>query len=399
LDIIFDNLFPHPNMKEPPPADRIEVVHLTSAHRADDARIFWKECLSLSQAGYRVSLVVPEERAARRRLHAVDIVAVKRRSGRLARMLASAVAVAAAGLRQRAAIYHFHDPELIPAGLVLRLLGKRVIYDVHEDLPRDILFKSWIPLFLRRPIAGCATALEWVAGRALSGIVAATPTIARRFPDNRTALVQNFAQLSEFAGETALPRSQRRGVAYVGGITLERCAVEMVEAIAKVERFPDIRLLIAGAIESTALFDRLTASPGWPRVVYRGLQSRAGVRRMLMEASAGLAVFHPLQSYVESQPVKIFEYMAAGLPVIAADFPRFRELVEQNGCGICVPPRDPAAIAAAIDWIFDHPGEAEEMGRQGRRLALGAYNWNSEADALLRLYRRVCAAGLKRTKR
>src|SRR5262245_18997932 len=171
------------------PADQVRIVHLTSVHAADDTRIFWKECLSLAEAGYRVSLVVPEERAGRRQANAVEIVAVKRRSGRFARMLASTFGVAAAGLRQRAAIYHFHDPELIPAGLALRLLGKRVIYDVHEDVPRRILFKSWIPRNLRRPVAGFASAFEWIAGRALSGIVAATPTIAARFPASRTALV------------------------------------------------------------------------------------------------------------------------------------------------------------------------------------------------------------------
>jgi glycosyltransferase involved in cell wall biosynthesis len=376
-------------MQEPQPAGRIRVVHLTSVHPAHDTRIFWKECSSLAQAGYRVSLVVPEERVARRQAQAVEIVAVKRRSGRFARILLSTVAVAVAGLRQRATIYHFHDPELIPAGLALRLLGKRVIYDVHEDLPRQILYKGWIPDYLRRLVAGLATALEWLAGRALSGIVAATPTIARRFPVDRTALVQNFVQPSELAIEDPLPRSQRRSVAYVGGITIERSAVEMVEAIAKVERFPDIRLLIAGPVETGALFDRLAASAGWPRVDYRGFQSREGVRRVLMEASAGLVVFHPFQSHVEAQPTKIFEYMAAGLPVIASDFPRFRELVEQNGCGICVPPRDPAAIAAAIEWIFDHPTEAEEMGRRGRRLTLSSFNWKSEEDALLQLYRRI----------
>jgi glycosyltransferase involved in cell wall biosynthesis len=376
-------------MEEPLPADPIRVVHLTSAHRAEDPRIFWKECLSLAQAGYRVSLVVTEESAGKRQAQTVEIVAVKRRSGRFARMLASAVAVAAAGLRQHATIYHFHDPELIPAGLVLRLLGKQVIYDAHEDLPRDVLFKTWVPQYLRPPVAGFATALEWIAGRALSGIVAATPTIARRFPAGRTALVQNFAQPSEFAVENALPRSRRRSIAFVGFVTIERCAVEVVEAIAKVQRFPDIRLVIAGPMDPPALFDRLAASPGWPRVDYRGLQSREGVRRVLMEASAGLAVFHPLQAYLDSQPIKMFEYMAAGLPIIAADFPRFREIVEENGCGICVSPRDPAAIAAAIEWIFDHPTEAEEMGRRGRRLALESFNWKTEEDALLQLYRRI----------
>jgi glycosyltransferase involved in cell wall biosynthesis len=378
-------------MQKPLPADQIRVVHLTSVHAAHDTRIFWKECSSLARAGYRVSLVVPEEHAGRRQAHEVEIVAVKRRSGRLARMLLSTVAVVAAGLRQRATVYHFHDPELIPAGLALRLLGKRVIYDVHEDVPRQIMYKSWIPGYLKRPVAGFVTALEWLAGRALSGFVAANPVSVPRFPGDRTALVQNFVQPAEFAIETPLPRGQRRNVAYVGGITIERGAFEMVEAIAKLERFPDIRLLLAGPVE-TALLDRLAASAGWPRVDYRGVESREGVRRVLMEASAGLVVFHPFEFHVVAQPTKIFEYMSAGLPVIAANFPRMRELIEQNGCGICVPPRDTAAIAAAIEWIFDHPEEAEEMGRRGRRLTLTAFNWKNEEAALLQFYRRICLA-------
>jgi glycosyltransferase involved in cell wall biosynthesis len=370
---------------------RIGVVHLSSAHRADDDRIFWKECLSLTRAGYGVSLVVSEDHPTSREAHDVRIIAVNRRSGRLGRMLTSAAGVAAAGLRQRGTVYHFHDPELIPAGLMLRLLGKRVIYDAHEDLPRDILFKDWIPERLRGPASRAAAAIEWIAGHTLSGVVAATPTIARRFPEGRTALVQNFARPCEFAVGDDLPRSDRRAVAYVGGVTLERCAVEMVEAIAMVERFPEVRLLVAGPMSSPALKERLAASKGWPRVDYRGLQSRAGVRRLLAETSVGLAVFHPVQSYIESQPVKIFEYMAAGLPVIAADFPRFREIVEENGCGLCVPPQDPAAIASAIEWVFERPTEAEEMGRRGRRLVHDTFNWGHEAETLLRLYDRILA--------
>jgi hypothetical protein len=304
-------------------------------------------------------------------------------------MLVSTFGVAATGWRRRGTVYHFHDPELLPMGLALRLLGKRVIYDVHEDLPRDILTKDWVPRGLRGLVSRGAAAVEWIAGRTLSGVVAATPTIARRFPDNHTALVQNFARQEEFASRGETPRADRRAVAHVGGITLERCAIEMIEAIAKVERFPDVRLLIAGPMSPDALQRRLAALKGWARVDYWGLQSRAGVNRLLSSASVGLAVFHPLQTYIESQPVKIFEYMAAGLPIIAANFPRFREIVEDNGCGICVPPRDPAAIAAAIEWVFEHPTAADEMGQRGRRLAATTFNWKSEEESLLRLYDRI----------
>jgi glycosyltransferase involved in cell wall biosynthesis len=94
-------------------------------------------------------------------------------------------------------------------------------------------------------------------------------------------------------------------------------------------------------------------------------------------------------SYVESQPIKLFEYMAAGLPVVAADFPGFRDIVERHQCGLCVPPTDPARIAAAIEWIFAHPAEAEAMGQRGRALVQQRLNWEREAKVLLTLYGRV----------
>src|SRR5438309_9573412 len=133
--------------------DRTRIVHLSSAHRADDSRIFWKECLSLASAGYDVCLVVPDDGPARREggSDGIEIMPVRLASSRLGRMATATVGIVAAALRRDGALYHFHDPELIPGALVLRLLGKQVIYDVHEDLPRDILFKDWIPSAVRWP--------------------------------------------------------------------------------------------------------------------------------------------------------------------------------------------------------------------------------------------------------
>src|SRR5262249_498607 len=156
--------------------------------------IYWKECLSLARAGYDVTFVVPDDHQVRAQ-GAVDIVAVPRRSRRIARMLATTIDVVITGLRRNGLIYHFHDPELIPAGLLLRALGKQVIYDVDGDVPRRLLNRDWIPHWLRRPVSLAAAAVEWIAGRTLSGFVAATPTIARRFPEARTAVVQNFASI------------------------------------------------------------------------------------------------------------------------------------------------------------------------------------------------------------
>jgi glycosyltransferase involved in cell wall biosynthesis len=368
----------------------VRVAHLTSAHQTDDARIFWKECLSLVQAGYDVTLVAADQGPPRRvgPANAVEILPVTPRSSRFGRIVVTAWSVTVAAWRGNFDIYHFHDPELLPCGLMLRLAGKRVIYDAHEDLPRDILFKTWIPGTLRPAAARAAGALEWLTGRMMSGVVAATPVIARRFPGDRTALVQNFANLSEFAAsDDSLPR--RETAAYVGTITRERCAIEMVRALTHLNRYPALRLSLAGDMKPASFAAELAACPGWDRVEYHGRQDRAGVRRLLAQARVGLALFHPLQSYIESQPVKLFEYMAAGLPVIASDFPGFRAIIEENGCGLCVGSHDPSAIAEAIAWLLDHPEEAEAMGRRGQAVARQSYDWNQEKAALLRLYDRV----------
>jgi glycosyltransferase involved in cell wall biosynthesis len=378
----------------------LRVIHMSSGHYADDSRIFWKECVSLARAGYNVTFVVPCDDLLPEGCvivrHGVRIIAVRRYSERLWRLLATPIVVVLAGLRQGGSIFHFHDAELIPHGLLLRAFGKRVIYDAHEDFPRDVLIKHWIPNRLRRPASLTMALIEWIAGRSLSGVVAATPHIARRFPSDRVALVQNFA--SEFAAHDDVPYQDRRTVAYVGGISTDRCAVEMVQSIGRIERFPDVSLVIAGIPHPPSLLDELAVLPGWQRVAYRGHQDRAGVRSILAASRAGLVLFNPLQSYIESQPIKLFEYMAAGIPVIAADFPRFREIVNVNGCGICVPPKDVAAIASAIEWLLAHPAEAEEMGRRGREAARSLFSWRHEELELLEFYERIADPAAVRSK-
>jgi glycosyltransferase involved in cell wall biosynthesis/SAM-dependent methyltransferase len=372
-------------------SELVRVAHLSSGHHADDARVFWKECLSLARAGYDVSLTVPEEYPSRLPglPPEVQVSVVRNRPGRFGRLVVTPWALLAAGRRRKADIYHIHEPELLPIGLLLRLSGKKVVYDVHEDVPRDILVKSWIPVGFRGLVAAAAGTLEWIAGRALSGVIAATPTIARRFPSDHTALVQNFARISEFGTSAARECDDCPALTYIGGITADRCAPEMVQALARLERFPRVRLIMAGPIHPPDLQDTLVALPGWRQVDYRGHQGRPGILDILKTARIGLVLFHSSQNYIEAIPVKLFEYMAAGMPVIAADFPRLREIVEGNRCGFCVPSRDVAAVAQAIDWLLAHPAEADEMGRRGREAAMNMFSWESEERALLRFYRHL----------
>ncbi len=362
------------------------VLHLSTVHPFLDTRIFHKEAKSLARAGYEVVLVAqgqPKESVEGIRIHGLPTP-----KNRLSRMFGTTFKALSLAVRARADIYHFHDPELIPVGLLLRLMGKKVIYDVHEDLPRQILSKYWIPSALRDVAAKAAELMEWMAGRFMNGIVAATPAIAERFPRHKTVVVQNFPLLSEFPSAEEIPYNERPlQVVYVGGISVIRGAIEMVRAMELLPERLEARLVLAGAFSPPGLEATLRQLPGWKYVNFLGWQGREGISQILKNTRVGLVVLHPTPSYLDGYPVKLFEYMAAGIPVVASNFPLWRKIVEEEGCGITVDPLDPKAIAEAIQWLLEHPKEAQEMGRRGRRAILEKYNWDQEATKLLAFYR------------
>lgn len=364
---------------------RTKIAHLSSVHPARDPRIVLKECSTLAAAGMDVVFICPH--AQDEIVGGVRVRAVPFRRGRLSRVTATALDVWKTALREQPAVFHIHDPELLPLALLARLAGRRVVYDVHEDLPLQVLAKHWIPRPLRPPIAWAAKWLEWLASRTLSGIVTATPQIGARFPAATTVVVQNFVMLDELTVSAPMPYSGRpHSFVYVGGIAAIRGAVEMVSAIGTLPPHLDARLALAGPVSHEALAAELERLDGWSRVDFHGWQSRAQVAGHLDRARAGILVIHPTENYLESYPVKLFEYMAVGLPVIVSDFPLWRAMIGDVGCAIFVNPLDVTEIAEAMTWILEHPDEAARMGAKGPAAARDRFNWNVEAAKLLSFY-------------
>ncbi len=370
---------------KPPP----RIVHLTSVHPRDDIRIFHKECISLVQAGYDVVLIVGDGHGdeVAQGVRVIDIGAAP--AGRLARMRSQPRRALQAVLRVAPQLLHFHDPELLPLGVRLARTGLPVVYDAHEDVPRQILTKQWIAAPLRRAVAWAFERYEDAQVRKLAAVVAATPHIAERFAPiaRRSVNVSNFPFLAELSPQAA-PGAREAAVCYVGGIMRTRGALQMVRALALV---PGVRLLLCGNFEDAALEAELRAEPGWAQVEFLGQVGRAQVREVMARARAGLVTLLPMPSYLDSLPIKMFEYMSAELPVIASDFPLWRGIVKRHGCGVCVDPGDPAAIAQAIRALLASPQSVAQMGRAGRQAVLALYNWPRAERELLSLYRDLLA--------
>ncbi|GAC1635696.1 MAG: glycosyltransferase family 4 protein [Candidatus Acidiferrum sp.] len=361
----------------------LRVAHLTSVHSALDHRIFRKECRSLARAGYAVTVIGPHGADAEQ--EKISIRAIAKPESRLLRMTQTAWRVYRAALRENADVYHFHDPELIPMALLLRTHGKKVIYDVHEDYPKDIYYKPYLPGLVRRVISSVVEKIELTSARHFSAIVAVTPVIAERFtPANKkTVIVRNFPYQEELVSVLAGPWDTRRvAAAYVGTISPQRGICEIVQAVGLLPEILGVKLEIAG--EDVPPGVRQLA--GWQRVCHHGILDQKGTYDLLRQVRVGLSCQHPIPTFVDSIPVKIFEYMGAGLPIIVSNFPLWRQMFESSRCAIFVNPLDTQEIAAALEFLLSNPAEAEAMGKRGQAAVASQFNWNSESKTLVELY-------------
>lgn len=370
---------------------QMHSVHVAPLHRRDDVRILLKECTSLAGAGLDVTLVVADGKgdAIHGRVSLVD--AGEPPAGKFAKRLVPLFKSAQMARKMRPDVIHFHDGLFLPFALGLALLGHRVIYDVHEDYP-DQVMNLRFPNIIKQTAGLGYKLLEGMGGKLFCSIVAATPHIARKFPRHKTILVQNLALSANVKND--LPNtynSRPKTFAYVGGLAVHRGTIELVQSL-EMTRHADICLNLAGAFSPKALEDDLARVAGWGKVHFRGWVGRSEVRDLLGQSRAGMMNLHPTKNYIHSLPVKLFEYMAAGLPVIASDFPLWRTIIEKERCGLLVDPLNPQSIADAMDWIIDNPSEAEAMGARGREAAMRTYNWDVEARKLLECYRKLEAS-------
>jgi len=356
------------------------ITHLTSAHPRYDTRIFLKECCSLAKK-YRVNLVVADGLGDEEK-DGVGIYDVGVEEGRFGRIVKTTKKVLVKALELDSDLYHLHDPELIPVGLKLKKMGKKVIFDAHEDLPKQVMAKHYLNNFTKKILSFSIAKAEIFILKKFDMVVAATPIIRDKFLAYGICSVDinNFPILDELIA--LKPRFDSPTICYIGLLYETRGIREIVKAIENI----DVKLIIAGKFFDSTFEAEIKALKGWEKVDFRGFVNRDEIKEILEASIAGLVTLHPTPSYVEAYPVKMFEYMSAGIGVIASNFPFYRAFVEEGRCGVCVDPLDSDAIKGAIVDMIADKEDTKAMGQRGKALIKKEYNWHVEEKKLLRLY-------------
>ena len=358
----------------------MKICQLTSVHPRYDTRIFVKECISLANAGYDTYLVVADGLGDETK-EGVKIVdtGIKEKS-RKKRPFVTGKKILKKALEIDADIYHFHDPELLLIANKIRRKGKKIIYDVHEDVPKQILTKGYLNPHFSGLISFVFEKYEKRISSKLSAVVCAEPVTRNRFEkiNKNTIDVKNFPIIKEFSNQAWEERENN--ICYIGAISEVRGIKVIVKALEKL----DTKLLLAGNFQQN--IEEIKALEGWEKVEFYGFVGRKEIAEILAKSKIGLVLLHPIPKYLDAFPVKMFEYMAAGVPILASDFDLYKQIVESNNCGIIVDPLDVDKIAETITQMLADDQMLKQMSINGQKAVREKYNWANEEKKLLQLY-------------
>jgi glycosyltransferase involved in cell wall biosynthesis len=363
----------------------MKICHVTSVHNFNDNRIFYKEIKSIHNAGFDVCLIAPGDKDFE--FEGVKIYHLKRSAGRISRMLRmSIVGVLKRSKEIKADVYHLHDPELMIVGLILRLKGKKVVFDVHENNPASILSKPYIKYkFQKLVLSKVMMLMEKFFFTFFTKIVTARPDISESLSRFKPITLRNVPILPTL-DKIEKPNfiKDKFALIFVGGITSIRGVKELIQAVDKVN---DCELWLLGPFEDSAIENECKSLKGWSKVRYLGVVEPFEIFKYISYADVGVVTFLPLPNHLKTLATKPFEYMACGKPMIMSDFPYWREFFKDSS--LYVDPQNIEQIAQTILQLKNDHQLLISMGQLNKELAYKEYSWNSEVMVLIDFYNQM----------
>ncbi|MGE4285567.1 MAG: glycosyltransferase [Phycisphaerae bacterium] len=367
----------------------IAVCQLTTRHAVTDNRILNLMAETLSDAGYISSVAGPHN--CNTELNGVQVVACPSTSslkGKLLRVTAPCRLLCYALADRDCSVYAIHDPDMIKIGVLLKLMGKHIVYDIHDDYEatvKTIMYK------FGKPLAYIASKLWWFYEKSLTkyfdGVTVADRHLEQKFKWKSPVVLSNSPPLN-FTGVADTSHENTFNMIFVGGVTNYRGVPKIVEALRLLPQ-PDIRFIVIGNCCDKSILDLMRSDD---RVDYLGRVPWLELHKYYEKSHLGVAPYQPIPSFLYctgENAVKIQEYMAAGIAVITSNFPGLNKFVADTEIGLTVKPDDPEDIAEKIEQLYYDRVLLKKLGANGRKAFEECYNWDLHKHKLIQLYDRI----------
>lgn len=368
----------------------MKICHMTVAHHATDGRIFERECRSLRKFGYEIFIIAPN--FLDHEVEGIKIVGVKVPSTPLKRLFLGARKIYKKALEIDADVYHFHDIELFYYGIKLKQNGKKVIFDSHEDWLEYVKEIGWIPKYIRERVFKLLVKVYSKYLSYFDAVITVTPHIVeslKRF-SNKVYMVTNYP--SKGILNVNVSREDyftRNAVCYAGTIYKQSNQCNIVKAVNEL----DIRYLLVGGVNDSLRVELENLNVN-SKMEYHPRMPSNKLKEIYSQSCVGLVIYDysPNDGYQQGSlgVNKIFEYMAAGLPIICTDFKVWtRCIIEKYNCGITVKPGDYQGLKNALKFLMTHKDLAYQMGQNGQMAFKKEFNWEEEEKILLDIYKNI----------
>ena len=363
--------------------NRLKILHVTTVHKRYDTRIFLKQCISLSKnKNYDVNLLVADGIGYELK-NSIKIHDIGKPYSRLTRILFFQFYIIIKIIKLKPKIIQFHDPELIFIGYILKIFNYKVLYDSHEDFPLQILGKPYLNRKVAKMLSFVVKFYEKFFLKRFDAIITVTDFISLKLKgiNKKTIVVKNYPILNEFSYCNFENKSNE--ICYVGAISKMRGIYELIKLLPKLN---NVKLNLVGDFDSLEFKNMIQSLDGWKYVNYYGFLNRLEISNIFKRSKIGMVTMHPSINYIDALPVKMFEYMIAGLPIICTNIKLWESIVTQNNCGYSVDPFNQNDYLNKINKLINDNEKLSEFSKNGRLAVLEKYNWSLEEKKLLSLY-------------
>jgi|TARA_B100001964_G_C14224340_1_gene596891 glycosyltransferase involved in cell wall biosynthesis len=367
---------------------KIKICIFTSVHPWNDVRIFYKQATSLAKR-YSVELHAPAE-FDKKTINKLTVRGLPLWENKRHRVKTFFILLKRIWTSE-ADIFHFHDPELIVHGLILKIFRrKKVIFDVHENTIQLIKDRSWISYIYKKPLSLFYLGLEKLAPILFDKIILAEESY-RSFIPNNSEVILNFPLVSHILKD----QKKQTDAIYVGGVLKERGAFELLKiANYVVDEIPTFLMKIVGPVGNTLLYELkkyIKINNLKNNVIITGAIDHSLAMEEVKKAKIGLAILHPIGNYLNSLPTKLFEYMCYGLPFIASDFEYWKRFFNGEKAGYFVPYDNTQYSADKIITLLTDDHLRNQLGVTGKELVKEEYEWLTEEKKLFTIYDTIIA--------